>query len=100
MCIFPPLRHGHIRLYDTKGHQRRPVLSMEWPDEVLTAISSTPCDHDVLVATATGHIAQFDIRMTHKGKEKSAKRLCLRLEGGKLHVFFTSEGNRTLSHRF
>ena len=72
---------------------------MEWPDEVLTAISSTPCDHDVLVATATGHIAQFDIRMTHKGKEKSAKRLHLRLEGGKLHVFFTSEENGTLSYR-
>jgi len=63
-------RLGHIRLYDTKGHQRRPVLSMEWPDEVLTAISSTPCEHDVLVATATGHIAQFDIRMTHKGMRR------------------------------
>jgi len=60
-------RHGHIRLYDTKGHQRRPVLSMEWPDEVLTAVSSTPCDHDILVGTATGHIAHYDIRMTHKG---------------------------------
>ena len=73
---------------------------MEWPDEVLTAISSTPCDHDVLVATATGHIAQFDIRMTHKGKEKSAKRLKLRLERGKLPVVFTSQEYRTLSHRF
>ena len=40
---------------------------MEWPDEVLTAVSSTPCDHDILVGTAAGHIAHYDIRMTHKG---------------------------------
>ena len=60
-------RYGHIRLYDTKGNQRRPVMSMEWPDEVLTAVSSTPCEHDILVGTSSGHIAQFDIRMTHKG---------------------------------
>ena len=42
-------------------------MSLDWPDEVLTAVSSTPCDHDILVGTSSGHIAQFDIRMTHKG---------------------------------
>ena len=42
-------------------------MSFDLPDEVLTAVSSTPFDHGILVGTSSGHIAQFDIRMTHKG---------------------------------
>ena len=57
-------------MYDTKSNRRRPVLCLEWPDEAFTAISSTPCEHEVLVGTAAGHIAQYDIRMTHKGMRR------------------------------
>lgn len=60
-------RYGHIRLYDTRGQQRRPVLGLEWKDEVLTAASATPVAHEILVGTASGHIGHYDLRMTHKG---------------------------------
>lgn len=60
-------RYGHVRLYDTKGNQRRPVMNLDWPEQVLTTISSTPDENSILVGTSSGHIAQFDLRMTHKG---------------------------------
>ncbi len=63
-------RHGHLRLYDTRGQQRRPVIGLEWKDEVLTAIGSTPVAEDVLVGTAAGHLALYDLRMTHKGMKR------------------------------
>ena len=63
-------RYGHVRLYDTKGQQRRPVLNMDWPDQVLTAVSSTCYEHEIVIGTATGQIASFDIRMSHKGLHK------------------------------
>ena len=63
-------RYGDIRLYDTRNEQRRPVLKLDWPEEVLTAISSTPSSHEILVGTATGHLALYDIRMDKKGMKK------------------------------
>jgi len=63
-------RHGHVRLYDTRKGQRRPVINMAWQDEVLTAVSSTPCDYEIIVGTAAGHVAQYDLRMSHKGMRR------------------------------
>lgn len=63
-------RYGHVRLYDCKSGQRRPVMSIDWPDQVLTATASTPSSDEILVASASGQIAQFDIRMSHKGMRK------------------------------
>lgn len=63
-------RYGHVRLYDTKTGQRRPVLSIDWPDQVLTATCATQSSNEILVGSASGQIAQFDIRMSHKGMQK------------------------------
>ena len=63
-------RYGQIRLYDTRNNQRRPILNMDWQDEVLTAVSSTPDSNEILVGTATGHLAQFDVRMSTKGMRR------------------------------
>jgi len=63
-------RYGHVRLYDPKGSQRRPVLSMDWPEETLSAVSSTSLEHEIIVGTTTGHVAQFDLRMSHKGMRR------------------------------
>jgi len=36
-------RHGHVRLYDSRlSGQRRPVLSLDFADSTLTAMSATP----------------------------------------------------------
>ena len=51
MCFSDPLssnfistvsKYGHIRLYDVRSGQRRPVIDLNWTDEALTAISATP----------------------------------------------------------
>ena len=35
-------KYGHIRLYDIRSGQRRPVIDLNWTDEALTSISATP----------------------------------------------------------
>ena len=40
---------------------------MNWLEECLTAVSSTPLSHEIIVGTATGFIGQYDLRMSHKG---------------------------------
>ena len=34
-------KHGHVRLYDIRSGQRRPVIELHWEDEALTTIAST-----------------------------------------------------------
>ena len=34
-------KYGHIRLYDARSGQRRPVIDLNWTDEALTTVSST-----------------------------------------------------------
>ena len=56
MCYSDPLssdfistvsKYGHIRLYDVRSGQRRPVIDLNWTDEALTAISATPSKDQV-----------------------------------------------------
>ncbi|XP_076054973.1 WD repeat domain 74 lethal (2) k09848 isoform X2 [Oratosquilla oratoria] len=58
-------RHKQVRLYDP-ACQRRPVISVEWEDSPFTTISTAPhIEHQVLVGTAHGRMAQFDLRTGH-----------------------------------
>ena len=50
MCFSDPMssnaistvsKYGHIRLYDARSGQRRPVIDLNWTDEALTTVSST-----------------------------------------------------------
>ena len=34
-------KHGHVRLYDIRSGQRRPVIELTWEDEALTTIACT-----------------------------------------------------------
>ena len=34
-------KHGHVRLYDIRSGQRRPVTELTWADEALTTIACT-----------------------------------------------------------
>ena len=63
-------KHGHVRLYDLKGNQRRPIMNLTWEEEALSAITATPNPNEVMVGTTTGHISQYDLRMTHKGLKR------------------------------
>ena len=88
-------RYGHIRLYDTRGNQRRPVLAMEWPDEILTAASSTSTEHEIIVGSSTGFIAQYDLRMTHKGlrrKYRGCTGGIRSIDSHKSHNYFAAVG--------
>ena len=88
-------RYGHIRLYDTKGSQRRPVLNLEWPEEILTAVTSTSNANEIIVGSSTGFIAQYDLRMSHKGLKRKY-RGCTggirSLDCHKTHGYFTAVG--------
>ena len=41
-------KYGHIRLYDIRSGQKRPVIDLNWIDEALTSISSTPNKDQVI----------------------------------------------------
>ena len=52
-------KHGHIRHYDTRSKQRRPVLASEWADEAPTSCASLGADK-LIVGAGTGKLAMFD----------------------------------------
>ncbi|XP_071449887.1 WD repeat-containing protein 74 isoform X2 [Hetaerina americana] len=54
-------RYGHLRLYDTKA-QRRPVISMDIPEQALTSISACSKEHHVIVGSGTGLLMMVDLR--------------------------------------
>lgn len=54
-------KHGHVRHYDTRSKQRRPVLSSEWPDEAPTSCAALGPDK-LVVGAGTGKLAMFDWR--------------------------------------
>lgn len=55
-------RHGHVRLYDPGTPQKRPVLSMDIPEQTLTALAITSRDHHVVVGSGKGKIMLVDLR--------------------------------------
>jgi len=67
-------RHSQVRVYDPRTSQRRPVIDFSFEDYPLTAISETNRDKIVLVGSAQGRLALFDLR---KGGTLSDKRLPL-----------------------
>ena len=46
-------KHGHVRLYDIRSGQRRPVIELTWADEALTTIASTQNKDQVSLVALT-----------------------------------------------
>ncbi|CAB4055800.1 NSA1 [Lepeophtheirus salmonis] len=66
-------RYGHVRLYDTRA-QRKPVVSFGYSnDEPLTAMAGTGHDKRILVGTAHGGLALYDLQMGVKGMVRKYK---------------------------
>ncbi|XP_040583287.1 WD repeat-containing protein 74 [Lepeophtheirus salmonis] len=66
-------RYGHVRLYDTRA-QRKPVVSFGYSnDEPLTAMACTGHDKRILVGTAHGGLALYDLQMGVKGMVRKYK---------------------------
>nr|ACO15711.1 WD repeat-containing protein 74 [Caligus clemensi] len=67
-------RHSHIRLYDIRA-QRRPVVSFGYPNvEPLTCMSRiSDKEYQILVGTAQGGLAQYDLKMGLKGMVQKYK---------------------------
>jgi len=60
-------RHGHIRLYDIRegSRRRRPVSSLEWPEDCGPVANSAMCrvtDKTVAVGTSGGLLGLWDFR--------------------------------------
>jgi len=52
-------KHGHIRLYDTRCGQRRPVMATQWQDEAPVSVAALD-DHKLVVGSGTGKLALVD----------------------------------------
>jgi len=61
-CIVTCTGHHHIRMYDPRGNQRRPVAQIEWGDCPFTSISLTPRENQVVAGNSQGSMGLFDIR--------------------------------------
>ncbi|XP_069677228.1 WD repeat-containing protein 74 [Periplaneta americana] len=55
-------RYGHVRLYDPSTPQKRPVISMDIPEQALTALAVTSRDHHVVVGSGKGKMMLVDLR--------------------------------------
>ncbi|KAK7792509.1 hypothetical protein R5R35_009919 [Gryllus longicercus] len=55
-------KYGHVRIYDPKGHQRRPVFDFHIPEQVLTACSVSASGDKIVVGSGTGHMTAVDTR--------------------------------------
>ncbi|XP_078000798.1 WD repeat-containing protein 74-like [Glandiceps talaboti] len=60
--------HHHVRLYDPSTPQRRPVLSVEFDEYPLMALSLVPGANYVVVGNSHGQMAKIDLRkgLVHK----------------------------------
>jgi len=59
-------KHGHVRQYDIRCGQRRPVIELEWADEAPTSCAALAGGHQILVGSGTGKVVAFDWRNTGK----------------------------------
>ena len=59
-------KHGHVRRYDVRSGQRRPVTELEWEEEAPTACCATDSADQILVGAGTGKLGLFDWRKTGK----------------------------------
>lgn len=55
-------RYGQVRLYDPATCMRRPVVSVQVPEQALTCISCSSKDHHVIVGSGTGQMNLVDLR--------------------------------------
>ncbi|KAL1123865.1 hypothetical protein AAG570_001635 [Ranatra chinensis] len=55
-------KYGHVRLYDPSTCTRRPVVSVQIPEQALTCISCSSKDHHVIVGSGTGQMNLVDLR--------------------------------------
>ena len=93
-------KHGHVRQYDVRSGQRRPVLAFEWEGEAPTACSATGSAHQILVGAGTGKLAMFDWRKTGKKDSGMAKKYkgcvgsirCIRSTGDESRPYFATAG--------
>ncbi|XP_070577591.1 WD repeat-containing protein 74-like [Ptychodera flava] len=54
--------HHHVRLYDPSTPQRRPVLSVEFDEYPLMALSLVPGANSVIVGNSQGRMGKIDLR--------------------------------------
>ncbi|XP_066904847.1 WD repeat-containing protein 74 [Halyomorpha halys] len=55
-------RHGYVRLYDPSTCTRRPVVSVQVPEQALTCISCSSKEHHVIVGSGSGQMNLVDLR--------------------------------------
>ena len=56
--------YNKIRIYDTKGQQRRPVTEVDFDEYPITTLSLVPNrEHNVVAGNTHGRVALFDLRM-------------------------------------
>ncbi|XP_014259973.1 WD repeat-containing protein 74 [Cimex lectularius] len=55
-------RYGHVRLYDPSTPTRRPVMSVQVPEQALISMSTCCKDQHVIVGSGTGQMNLVDLR--------------------------------------
>ncbi|XP_046743797.1 WD repeat-containing protein 74 isoform X2 [Diprion similis] len=59
-------KYGHVRLYDPRSTQRRPLINLEIKDEALTTISAAHKEKHVVVGSGKGRMNLIDLRSPGK----------------------------------
>ncbi|XP_046614373.1 WD repeat-containing protein 74 isoform X1 [Neodiprion virginianus] len=55
-------KYGHVRLYDPRSTQRRPLINLEIKDEALTTIAAAHKEKHVVVGSGKGRMNLIDLR--------------------------------------